>query len=76
MLLIFYENSSKLKKILNIKTIIYFFNINKLKMSVVLETSVGDIVIDLYYKTAPLAAKNFLKLCKMKFYNGTLFYNI
>ena len=45
-------------------------------MSVVLETSVGDIVIDLYYKTAPLAAKNFLKLCKMKFYNGTLFYNI
>lgn len=45
-------------------------------MSVLLETSLGDIVIDLYCDKAPLTTKNFLKLCKMKFYNGTLFYDV
>jgi len=45
-------------------------------MSVVLETSVGDLVVDLYYKAAPQAARNFIKLCKQKFYNGALFVNV
>ena len=45
-------------------------------MSVLIETSVGDIVIDLYIKEAPKAAFNFLKLCKIKYYNNCLFYNI
>ncbi|KAF2401711.1 cyclophilin-like protein [Trichodelitschia bisporula] len=38
-------------------------------MSVLLETSVGDIVIDLLVDQAPKACENFLKLCKIKFYN-------
>jgi peptidyl-prolyl cis-trans isomerase-like 4 len=42
-------------------------------MSVLLETSFGDIVIDLYIKKAPLACINFLKLCKIKHYNNALF---
>lgn len=35
-------------------------------MSVLLETSLGEIVIDLHVDHAPLAATNFLKLCKIK----------
>lgn len=45
-------------------------------MSVILETSLGTITIDLFYKECPMAAENFLKLCKIKYYNGHLFYNV
>lgn len=33
-------------------------------MAVMLNTSVGDLVIDLFTDQCPLATKNFLKLCK------------
>lgn len=33
-------------------------------MAVLLETSKGDIVIDLFVEDAPNTCKNFLKLCK------------
>jgi len=45
-------------------------------MSVILETSYGDIIIDLYVEHCPNACKNFLKLCKIKYYNNCLFHNI
>ncbi|XP_062115791.1 peptidyl-prolyl cis-trans isomerase CYP59 [Humulus lupulus] len=45
-------------------------------MSVLIVTSLGDIVIDLYSDRCPLTAKNFLKLCKIKYYNGCLFHTI
>jgi peptidyl-prolyl cis-trans isomerase-like 4 len=45
-------------------------------MSVLIETSGGEIVIDLYCSECPLTTKNFLKLCKIKFYNNCLFYNV
>ncbi|KAH6627287.1 RNA binding protein [Chaetomium sp. MPI-SDFR-AT-0129] len=38
-------------------------------MSVLLETSAGDIVIDLLVDYAPRMCENFLKLCKVKYYN-------
>lgn len=38
-----------------------------------LETSFGDVVIDLYIKKAPNACLNFVKLCKVKHYNNALF---
>ncbi|KAI0390562.1 cyclophilin-like protein [Xylariaceae sp. FL0594] len=38
-------------------------------MSVLLETSAGDIVIDLLVDYAPTECQNFLKLCKVKYYN-------
>lgn len=38
-------------------------------MSVLLETSAGDIVIDLLVEHAPKLCENFLKLCKTKYYN-------
>lgn len=38
-------------------------------MSVLLETSAGDIVIDLLVDYAPKECESFLKLCKIKYYN-------
>ncbi|PKS05814.1 hypothetical protein jhhlp_007643 [Lomentospora prolificans] len=38
-------------------------------MSVLIETSSGDIVIDLLVDYAPKLCENFLKLCKIKYYN-------
>ncbi|KAI8319924.1 cyclophilin-like protein [Martensiomyces pterosporus] len=45
-------------------------------MSVLVETSIGDIVIDLHTRDAPRTCTNFLKLCKSKYYNFTPFHRI
>jgi len=45
-------------------------------MSVLIETSLGEFVIDLNVKEAPRACQNFLKLCKLKKYNNCLLYNV
>ncbi|KAL5721610.1 peptidylprolyl isomerase [Ranunculus cassubicifolius] len=45
-------------------------------MSVLVVTSLGDIVIDLHTDRCPLTTKNFLKLCKIKYFNGCLFHTI
>nr|XP_002131898.1 peptidyl-prolyl cis-trans isomerase-like 4 [Ciona intestinalis] len=45
-------------------------------MSVIIETTVGDIVVDLYVKERPRACLNFLKLCKVKYYNYCLFHSV
>ncbi|KXJ22762.1 peptidyl-prolyl cis-trans isomerase-like 4 [Exaiptasia diaphana] len=45
-------------------------------MSVLLETTVGDIVIDLFTEERPRACLNFLKLCKIKYYNYCLFHSV
>ncbi|KAG8583023.1 hypothetical protein GDO81_008257 [Engystomops pustulosus] len=45
-------------------------------MAVLLETTVGDIVIDLYTEERPRACLNFLKLCKIKYYNYCLIHNV
>ncbi|KAI7741023.1 hypothetical protein M8C21_011953 [Ambrosia artemisiifolia] len=45
-------------------------------MSVLIVTSLGDIVVDLHSDRCPLTSKNFLKLCKIKYYNGCLFHTV
>ncbi|KAH8150059.1 uncharacterized protein LAJ45_05745 [Morchella importuna] len=46
-------------------------------MSVLLELGeTGDIVIDLLVDLAPKACENFLKLCKMKYYNFSPIYSV
>ncbi|KAF1808903.1 cyclophilin-like protein [Eremomyces bilateralis CBS 781.70] len=45
-------------------------------MSVLLETSLGDIVIDLLVDQAPRCCENFLKLCKIKYYNYSPIHSI
>ncbi len=42
----------------------------------ILETSLGDIVIDLFTEECPKSSRNFLKLCKIKYYNNLLFHSI
>lgn len=46
------------------------------KMAVLLETSLGDIVVDLYTEQRPKTSLNFIKLCKVKYYNYCLFYSV
>ncbi|KAK0207053.1 cyclophilin-like domain-containing protein [Desarmillaria ectypa] len=45
-------------------------------MSVLLETSVGDLVIDLEVDACPKTCQNFLKLCKVYYYNLHAFFNV
>uniref|UniRef100_A0A1I8EM54 Peptidyl-prolyl cis-trans isomerase n=2 Tax=Wuchereria bancrofti TaxID=6293 RepID=A0A1I8EM54_WUCBA len=45
-------------------------------MAVLVETTVGDIVIDLFVKERPRCCLNFLKLCKLKYYNFCQFHAI
>ncbi|EGR34357.1 protein kinase domain protein [Ichthyophthirius multifiliis] len=67
---IIYKESKDYQETLKILIYIYIF------MAVILETSIGDLTIDLYTEDAPLASKNFIKLCKRKHYNNALFYDI
>lgn len=46
------------------------------KMSVVIETTAGDLTVDLFLEERPRACLNFLKLCKLKYYNYNLFHTI
>lgn len=45
-------------------------------MSVVIETTIGDITVDLFMEERPVACLNFMKLCKLKYYNYNLFHTI
>ncbi|EST09508.2 RNA recognition motif domain protein [Kalmanozyma brasiliensis GHG001] len=45
-------------------------------MSVLLETSLGDIVIDLHTDLAPRSCTNFLKLCSKHFYKLNAFFRV
>ncbi|THV45210.1 hypothetical protein BGAL_0516g00040 [Botrytis galanthina] len=45
-------------------------------MSVLLETSAGDVVIDLLVDYSPKLCENFLKLCKIKYYNFSPIYGV
>lgn len=44
-------------------------------MSVLFETSLGDLVIDLEVENCPKTCENFLKLCKIYYYNLNAFFN-
>ena len=44
-------------------------------MSVLFEPSLGDLVIDLEVDTCPKTCENFLKLCKVYYYNLNAFFN-
>jgi len=45
-------------------------------MSVLIETTVGNMVVDLYTTVRPRTCLNFLKLVKIKYYKFSLLYNI
>ncbi|KOX79313.1 Peptidyl-prolyl cis-trans isomerase-like 4 [Melipona quadrifasciata] len=45
-------------------------------MAVVVETTIGDFTVDLYTEERPQTCRNFLKLCKLKYYNWNLFHSV
>ncbi|KAK2460022.1 hypothetical protein APHAL10511_007945 [Amanita phalloides] len=45
-------------------------------MSVLFETSLGDLVIDLDVESCPKTCENFIKLCKLYYYNLNAFFNV
>jgi peptidyl-prolyl cis-trans isomerase-like 4 len=45
-------------------------------MSVMVSTSCGSLVVDLFTRECPKACENFLKLCKAKYYHGCLFWSV
>ena len=45
-------------------------------MSILLETTFGDIIIDLDIDGSPALCKNILKLVKARYYTNTLVYNV
>lgn len=45
-------------------------------MSVLLETSLGDVVIDTFFEIVPQPCINFIKLCKIKYYNDCEFFRV
>ena len=55
---------------------LFILDIEESNMSVVIETTLGDITVDLYYEERPISCKNFLFLCQMKYYNFCLFHSI
>ena len=48
----------------------------RVRMSVVVETTIGDLTVDLYTKERPKASLNFIKLCKLKKFNMNLFHMV
>lgn len=49
--------------------------VDRTTMSVLFETSLGELVIDLEVEKCPRTCENFLKLCKIKYYNLNAFFN-
>ncbi|VDK49722.1 unnamed protein product [Anisakis simplex] len=45
-------------------------------MAVLIETTLGDLVVDLFVKERPRCSMNFVKLCKLKYYNLCQFHTI
>jgi hypothetical protein len=58
------------------RTSFFFFVSGAPAMSVIFETSKGNFTIDLYIDDCPNTCKNFLKLCKVKYYNNCIFFNV
>ncbi len=43
---------------------------------ILLETTSGDILLELFAKQTPIASRNFLQLCLDGYYNGTIFHRL
>ena len=71
--LVHHAPTALLSTVLRTRAHITHFPVNE--MSVLLETSLGDIVIDLEVEACPKTCENFLKLCKVYYYNLHAFFN-
>lgn len=67
-----FVNGCKEKKVIQIEEIEVAETTKKVK----LQTSMGDIVIELNQEAAPVTAKNFLDYVRSDFYSGTIFHRV
>uniref|UniRef100_A0A8B9FIW4 Peptidyl-prolyl cis-trans isomerase n=1 Tax=Amazona collaria TaxID=241587 RepID=A0A8B9FIW4_9PSIT len=44
--------------------------------TVSMETTMGPLVLELYWKHAPRTCRNFAELCRRGYYNGTKFHRV
>jgi hypothetical protein len=51
-------------------------NATKSRMSVLIEMSTGEVVVDLFVEDCPVTTNNFLKLCKAKYFNNNLVFEV
>ena len=68
-----------IKKLIVLLTLLIFLvgcGGEKMNSKVKLETTQGDIVIELYEKEMPITAGNFKKLVKEKYYDGIIFHRV
>lgn len=69
--------SKTLLKNMALTTVILFSNFSFAKtVKVKMETSLGEIILELNEKKAPISVKNFLQYAKEGFYNGTIFHRV
>lgn len=54
----------------------FIFSAGSNNPKVIMKTTKGDIVIELYKNKAPLTVKNFLSYVDEKFYDGTIFHRV
>ena len=74
-----YNNIFNLSKIISEKIIIETMSIpdkNWQPPTVSLDTSMGEVVVELYWKQAPLTCRNFAELARRGYYNDTKFHRI
>merc|ERR1719282_1916195 len=43
---------------------------------ILLETTLGELVVELYWKHAPMTCRNFAELARRGYYNNTIFHRI
>ena len=70
-----------MKKFLNIALFFYLISISILSYSEIseklnIQTSHGNMVIEIYPEKAPTTVKNFLSYVDKGFYNGTIFHRV
>ena len=70
-----------MKKLLNITLFFYLLFISLLGYSeniekLNIETSHGNMIIEIYPEKAPITVKNFLSYVDKGFYNGTIFHRV
>ena len=70
-----------MKKIINIALFFYLISISILSYSEIseklnIQTSHGNMVIEIYPEKAPITVKNFLSYVDKGFYNGTIFHRV
>lgn len=59
-----------------LKLTFLFFGLSRQKKTLNEKTSLGDLVVDLEIELCPRTCENFLKLCKVYYYNFCAFFNV